>query len=583
MNIKTISKSDMELIKRAITYLKPYRIKFFITFICILFVILFSLIQPLMWATLITDIFNKRYTNIVLNVSAIIVLYIIQIILSFIETYLFTSIDSNIVYDLKNDMYKSILELPSKAFDEIRVGEFISRLQNDTSSLANIITEKFLNCVINVLKVIIIGILVFNINFILAVTVVLFFPLSYFIFIKYGKILREKNRKLKSLNDRYISNVQETILGIKEIKSLGISSERLDIFSNFSNIIKLKIIDIGKTNAFSQSLSQATRFISQSAVLIIGIYFIFKNQLSIALFIAFCDYSAQFSNSIIGITTLNSDIQQSLASLERIFKLMDNFSYSKENFGVNKINSGSLVIVKFEKVSFSYNGNMKILENISFTIPQNKKIAIIGPSGSGKTTIFNLLLNLYKPNSGSIKMDNIDISDISEESLKSYISIVRQEPFLFNVSIKENLLMANSKATICQIEDVCKKAYIHDYIMTLPNKYETIVGENSINFSCGQKQRLAIARSLLKDSKIILLDEATSALDSESQNFIKKSVDGISKDRTVVIIAHRLSTIIDAHEIIVINNGTIIGKGNHDYLLKTSEFYGKLYKAELGL
>ncbi|MCW6108794.1 ABC transporter ATP-binding protein, partial [Clostridium sporogenes] len=192
--------------------------------------------------------------------------------------------------------------------------------------------------------------------------------------------------------------------------------------------------------------------------------------------------------------------------------------------------------------------NLKVLNNISFTVPQNKKTAIVGPSGSGKSTIFDLLLNFYKPTTGHIKVGNFNIQDISYETLISYISIVRQEPFLFNMSIKENLLISNPYATTSEIENACKKAYIHDYINSLPNKYDTAIVEGGVNISCGQKQRIAIARALLKNSKIILFDEVTSSLDNESQYYINKSIDEISENKTVIIIAHRLSTIMNVDQ-----------------------------------
>ncbi|AUN00382.1 ABC transporter ATP-binding protein [Clostridium botulinum] len=583
MRLNIISKSDKILIKRALNYIKPYKTRFSILFLCILFNIIFGLVQPLIWGNLITDIFSSNYTNVILNILYVSILYALQLIISYTQSYLFIFLNNNIICNLKNDMFSSILNLPIKAFDEISIGEFMSRLHNDTSNLANIITEKFLGTIIDIVKIIIIGILVFKINFILALTVVIFFPFSYFIFIKYGKKLRKKNKQLQIINDNYFSSTQETLLSIKEIKSIGISNKRFNLFFNLSNKLKGSNIDIGKTNAFSQIVSQGVNLISQIAILIIGTYLIFKKKLSIAYFIAFSNYSIQFSTSLISISKLNSSIQQSLASLERIFGLMDNLCYLKETTEmklISRINSSN---IEFNNVSFEYKENLKVLNNISFTVPQNKKTAIVGPSGSGKSTIFDLLLNFYKPTTGYIKVGNFNIQDISYETLISYISIVRQEPFLFNMSIKENLLISNPYATTSEVENACKKAYIHDYINSLPNKYDTAIVEGGVNISCGQKQRIAIARALLKNSKIILFDEATSSLDNESQYYINKSIDEISENKTVIIIAHRLSTIMNVDQIIVLNEGTIVGAGRHSDLVKENEFYINLYNSEVSL
>ena len=214
------------------------------------------------------------------------------------------------------------------------------------------------------------------------------------------------------------------------------------------------------------------------------------------------------------------------------------------------------------------------------TIPTGKKIAIVGKSGQGKTTIFNLLLKYFKPTNGTIYIDDIPLDDFTEESLRQNIAIIRQEPFLFNKTILENLKIVNNKLTLEQIRSSCKLAEVDDYIMGLPNQYNTMIGEGGINLSGGQKQRLAIARALLKQSKIILFDEATSALDNENQRKIKQAIDNLVKDHTIIIVAHRLSTIIDADIIYLIEDGKLIDEGTHNELIKKNKTYKKLYANE---
>ncbi|HEX9058995.1 MAG TPA: ATP-binding cassette domain-containing protein, partial [Clostridia bacterium] len=209
--------------------------------------------------------------------------------------------------------------------------------------------------------------------------------------------------------------------------------------------------------------------------------------------------------------------------------------------------------------------------------------AIVGRSGSGKTTLFNLLLRFYKASSGKITIDGIDIEELEENSLRQYISVVRQDPFLFSLSIKDNLRLVKPNATKEEIETVCKTAFIHDFITKLPQGYDTVVGDNAVTLSGGQKQRIAIARALLRNSKIILFDEATSALDNESQYKIKESIDEISKSHTVIIIAHRLLTVVQADEILLMDEGKLIGRGTHRKLLESNDLYKKLYKMELDI
>ena len=220
--------------------------------------------------------------------------------------------------------------------------------------------------------------------------------------------------------------------------------------------------------------------------------------------------------------------------------------------------------------------------SLNSTIPlePNKKIAIVGQSGQGKSTLFNLLTRVFEPKSGKILLDKQELKDLTEASLRKEISIIRQEPFIFNRTIKENFLLLNKDLTLDQIRKYTKLAYLDDYIMSLPDQYDTLLGESGVNLSGGQKQRLSIARTLAKESKVILFDEATSALDNESQAYIKQAIDNLVKDHTVVIVAHRLSTIIDADIIYVIDKGKIADKGTHEELLKTSKIYKKLYTTE---
>ena len=575
-----LNKADLILIRRAMQYIKPYKIKFVLAFLCILSGIAFSLVQPLIWAKVLSNIFNKNINLVYINVCYIAILFILQLIINFIQSFLFGHINNSIIYDIKYDMYNKILNLPIKAFDEMPVGDFISRLQGDSSIIANVITNQLLNTLVDILKVLIIGIVVFSINTVLSVIVIICFPISYFIFLKFGKILKEKNKELLSINDKYVSDLQQSLSGIREIKGQGIKNNKFQSFLILAHQLKTKTINTIVINGLAQNLSQGINIISQIVVMLVGAYFIFVNSLSTELFIAFCSYSNQFSTSLMNITKLNSNIQQMLASLERIFELIDNFTYAKQVFGIKKIDEVE-GIIKFEQVCFGYSKNKLILDNISFEIPKNKKIAIIGNSGCGKTTILNLLFRFYEPDSGKITIDGIDIRDFDEISLGKNISIVRQDPYLFNASIRDNLLLVNPTATDNEIVQACKAAYIDEYIMSLKDGYNFILGENGINLSGGQKQRLAIARALLKKSKIIAFDEATSALDNKSQEYINKSINKLSKNHTIIVIAHRLSTIVDAEKIIVMENGKINEINSHNVLLSKNKLYKEMYEKEI--
>jgi len=300
------------------------------------------------------------------------------------------------------------------------------------------------------------------------------------------------------------------------------------------------------------------------------------NMVSLTFVIAMTWYIYRFMYLFESVTNISTNFQTLVVSAERIMELLDNTLYKDIKFGnINKKVNG---YIKFNNVTFKYSDDeSNILDKFNLEIEPNKVTALVGRSGGGKSTIFNLLLRYFDPQIGEVLIDDINILDFTEKSLSQNIAIIRQEPFLFNLSILDNFKIIDSKITLKKVREYCKLSEIDDYIMSLPNKYNTLIGEGGINLSGGQKQRLAIARALMKESKILLLDEATSALDNVNQEKIKKVIFKLSKNHTVLIVAHRLSTIIDADRICLLENGKVKISGTHNYLLKNSKDYKKLY------
>ena len=272
--------------------------------------------------------------------------------------------------------------------------------------------------------------------------------------------------------------------------------------------------------------------------------------------------------------------QKVKVSINRVNEILNNKLYSDIKFGTLH-NTNIVGNIEFKNVTFKYSDNEEyILKDFNLYLPSNKKIAIVGKSGQGKTTLFNLLLRYFDVNSGVILIDDQPIEDFDEESFNQNIAVIRQQPFLFNKTILENFLVLDNYMSLNKVRKACKLAEIDDYIMSLPNKYDTLIGEGGINLSGGQKQRIAIARALLKNSKIILFDEATSALDNENQSKIKKAIDNLVENHTIIIIAHRLSTIIDADIIYLIDQGRVVAQGTHKELIKNNKLYQELYNNE---
>ena len=289
-------------------------------------------------------------------------------------------------------------------------------------------------------------------------------------------------------------------------------------------------------------------------------------------------YNGKIFSLMSNYADLKNLIKEYELAVERIMDIDDNNKYLKEQYGNVHLDNVKGTI-EFKDVSFGYNKN-KVLNNLSFKIKSKDTIAIVGSSGSGKTTILNLITKSYLTGSGQITIDGVDINDLDEDTIRNNISIITQNPYIFNMSIMDNLKLVKPDATKKEIIDACKKASFYDFVMSLPKKFNTLIGEGGVNLSGGQRQRLAIARALLKESKILLFDEATSALDNITQKEIQESIDKISEDYTIIIIAHRLSTIKNCSKIYILNHGEIVDSGSHSALLKRNKDYKKLYSYE---
>lgn len=338
-------------------------------------------------------------------------------------------------------------------------------------------------------------------------------------------------------------------------------------------------IDRDSYDSRTYRLKNMILFMVSILVLITGIHLIGPSLTGPNLIICFL-YSNRILSLMENFSSLRSSLKEYELAVERIIEFENDNIYPKDIFGKKHL-SHIKGDIKFDNITFSYDSDKnKILNKFSLNIKPKTTVALVGASGSGKSTILNLLTKSHLPESGIITIDDVPISDLDEYTFKKAISIVSQSPYIFNMSIKENLLLVNPDANSDEIDKVCKQACLYDYINTLPDKYDTVIGEGGVNLSGGQKQRLAIARALLKNSPIILFDEATSALDNNTQSKIKSTLDNLKNEYTIIIVAHRLSTIQDCDTIHVIEGGTIASSGTHKELSESSETYRKLYASE---
>ena len=561
-------------------YLKKDKFKIFIYILSVLSTYVPVLCAAFLWGRSLEELLAHKLNRFVLYFGLWIGIYIFcYSILQVVRDKLYNYLEIKFSKNVSIDLYNKIDKLPAIAFEDIGVGEYINRLQSDTDRVMTLLNQ-LIKLASKSLVVIAVFVISFRISWVLGVEILVFGAVMGFISAYFFPKIKKTQESIKKESDDYIKEATENITGIREIKALGIKAiiegnikNRLDsLFKHEKDIRSYEVIYYSLNNLFY--------FVLQFIILYTAAKFFIEGKMVYAMFTVLDSYIWRIDEVVESISDFGVNFNKVSVSLKRIDEIVNNRLYEDEKFGDKELKSAKGTI-EFKNVYFKYRPEEdNTLKGLNLKIEPNKKTAIVGRSGNGKSTIFNLLLRYFDATKGEILIDGVNIKDLTEESLRSNISIIRQSPFLFNVSIFDNFKYIKSDVTLKEVREVCKKAYIDDYIMSLPNGYETIIGEGGVNLSGGQKQRIAIARTLLLNTKIILFDEATSALDNESQEYIKKTIDSLVKDHTIIIVAHRLSTIIDADVINVIDKGRLAAQGTHKKLLKTSDVYNKLYTTE---
>lgn len=522
-------------------------------------------------------------SNINLAIMYLIMYFFIGVLigtlLSGLANSMLLKIESKLTRTLGFNTYKKALNLPAIAFEEMSSGEIINRITNDADSLS-FTFGKMINMISSIVTALVILVYVFFNSWIVGLILIIFLIILYFIIKKYTPLLKDAHKERKTTQDSFTSLANESIRGIREIKTLGIKEQLINnAKKSIDNIFKVSKKEIDLETRFNIVIS-LLKEVLEVGVFIICIILLYYKQITLTFFIAMTYYIYRYMWFIECLNDFTETYQKVSVSLDRVNEILENQKFNDVVFGNTNINNMK-GIIKFKDVLFSYPNEEKVLDDFNLIIEPNKKIAIVGASGQGKSTLFNLITRLFDANAGTISIDDVNILDISEECLRKNVSIIRQEPFIFNRTILENFKIIDENIKLKDVKKYVKEAYLDEYIESLPKKYDTLLGEGGVNLSGGQKQRLAIARTLAKNSKIILFDEATSALDNNSQEFIKKSIDNLVKNHTVVIVAHRLSTIIDADVIYVIDKGKVIASGTHNQLLTSCDYYKNLYKSEM--
>ena len=568
----------LENIKKAFKYTKKAK-KY-----CILYLLVAILdgingiLLPIFSAKIILSITDKIINQVILSASIVFLIEFVNAILLYLKVLSSRKIQQTASIEMQYDMIKETMKIEIGEIDKNTSGLFIDRLNKDAQEISSMFME-FSYYITKILS---------NIGVLVAIFILNKYLFTYSLLISIIIFLISKKRvnkasvfrkEIRKINEEKTGLISEILRGIRDIKVLNASNNIAIQAKDKIKEVSSEEIKLSTTEMIYSSFEKISNALSEFIFILLGIYLYQKELLTIPAFIIAYNYQPRVRNLLTALSVLLDYSKQFQISSKRVFEIIENNKFKKEKFGQKEIENISGTI-EFKKVTFGYNKSKTIINNMSFKINANEKVAFVGKSGVGKSTIFSLIAKLYNVDKGKILLDNIDIEELSCSSLRNNISIINQTPYIFNFSIKDNLLLVKSDATIEEIREACKLACIDDYIMSLPEKYNTIIGENGVALSGGQRQRLAIARALLMKTKIILFDEATSALDNETQKDISMAIKNLKGKYTILIVAHRLSTIVDCNKIFVIDNGHIIDAGTHKELIKKSKIYKELYENE---
>ena len=569
-------------LRRIPRYFRPYWRSWLVIIICMAITAVGALIPPLLAREIIDDALPNRDGRLLvwLAVGAVLIGLFTRLV-NVGRFALSVRIGQGVMFDLRNELYRHLQRQSLRFFTETRTGEVMSRVNNDVAGVESVVSSTPNNIVNNIITVLATTVLMLSLNWQLAAVALAILPFFILPARRVGRIRQELRRETAERQGGLSSFMQETlsISGFVLVKAFA--RERYEANRFRERTSELRALEIrqrmvGRWFFMVVSLFEA---IGPALIYLYGGWLVIGGQISIGTVVAFVAFLRQLYGPISELANVHVDVMGSLALFERLFEYLDLEPEIQERPDA-LIPPPTRGAICFDDVSFGYVADRLALDSVSFEARPGQLVALVGPSGAGKTTVTYLVPRFYDPTAGRIAIDGHDLRDLSLEWLRSQIGIVTQETFLFHTSVRENLLCGRPEATQNEVEAACRAAHIHEFIAGLPDGYETIVGERGYRLSGGEKQRIAIARVLLKNPRILLLDEATSSLDSRSEALIQAALTPLLAGRTSLVIAHRLSTILAADLILVLDRGRLVERGTHPELLALGGLYARLYRQQ---
>ncbi|OAB47609.1 ABC transporter ATP-binding protein [Paenibacillus antarcticus] len=579
-------------LKRLTQYLKPRKITLLFILLMAILSTLFSIVSPKILGKATTKLFEgiiamskgvpgaKIDFDYITQILLILIgFYIISALFGYVQQYLMAGVAQKVVLDMRTQINSKLSRLPLKYFDSKTHGEILSRATNDVDNISTTLQQSITQLITSVVTIVGVIVMMLTISPWLTLITIITLPLSILVVkgvaSRSQKYFKGQQKSLGDLN----GHVEEMYTGHKIVKAFGREEQSMKDFDEIND----KLYHSGwKAQFLSGLIMPLMSFVSNIGyvlVCVVGGIFVTNGRISIGDVQAFIQYTRQFSMPIAQTANIANVIQSTIASAERVFELLD------EEEEVPEIQNAKTIqypqgAVQFEHVKFGYKEDAILIEDMNIDVSPGQTIAIVGPTGAGKTTLINLLMRFYELNDGAIKIDGVNIADMKRGDLRSKFGMVLQDTWLFNGTIRDNIAYGREGSTEEEIINASKAAHADHFIRTLPDGYSTILNEEASNISQGQKQLLTIARAILANPSILILDEATSSVDTRTEIYIQKAMNELMKGRTSFVIAHRLSTIRDADLILVMNQGSVIEKGNHEDLLKQGGFYADLYNSQ---
>lgn len=579
-------KNFKKTFKRLVGYLKPWKNRMILVAIAAIFSTLFNVISPKLLGDATSSIFDSFTSGSAVDfdfISRILLLliglYLLSSIFSYAQQYIMASVSQRTVAQLRREVNEKLSRLPLKYFDKHSHGDLLSRAVNDIDNINTSLQQALTQVINSFISIIGIIIMMLVISPLLTLVVVVTIPLSLTVARFVTKFSQKHFIKQQEELGNINGHIEEMFTGHQVVKAFGHENKSIATFDSINDRLYESSWRAQFISGLMMPLMSFVGNIGFIIVAISGGLLVINGSIRVGDVQAFIQYTQQISQPLAQAAGIANMIQVAIASAERVFQLLDEEEEEQEEDAAVKVSELKGHVV-FDSVRFGYEKNQPIINDVSLEVKEGQTVAIVGPTGAGKTTIVNLLMRFYELDGGSIKIDGVCLTDMSKEQVRSLFAMVLQDTWLFSGTIRENIAYGHEHATNEEIEAAARNAYADDFIRTLPDGYETMLGEDATNLSQGQRQLLTIARAILAKPKILLLDEATSSVDTRTEMKIQQAMTKLLEGRTSFVIAHRLSTIRDADLILVMNQGDIIEKGTHEELLEKGGFYAELHQSQ---